>query len=421
MIHYDDDALMTEIVNSGAYTYETAIKFGPYCDVGHTTLSMEDFCYGNDFTTHWLYEDQIISLQTTDSVYDSNPCIGAAVAKTLTAKVSVGAYSTLTYMGNVREVWVATRCWKSHEPNRKTDWHYIGPFLEDRRHYEPETGILTVYASDAMTRSDSPYMKIIEAEDGDISYGRHCFHGTTDQEQLVIVIGDIAQLMGLNGTTTATDQMMSGMHLPRPDDDTTMRDIIRYAAGACGCNARIRWAKKEEADVDYVERGYLEFVPFNWNRDYFDVGTSFASVSLGDDVIRSQYFDVAMLDCADGNDHVCTHTAQDRVFARFQMSNPMGTEALCNSVLSFIRQTGDESEVWEYRGINVQQAMLDMRAEAGDKVQVMIYRYDGSYELNLYLMGTIIRNYDHLCTANIVAPDLNRRQIDPYLLEDWQQ
>jgi hypothetical protein len=200
-----------------------------------------------------------------------------------------------------------------------------------------------------------------------------------------------------------------------------MRDIIRYAAGACGCNARIRWAVKEEQYSSYVEYGYLEFVPFNFNKEVFDIGTNYVSVSLGDDVSSTAYWDVAMLDCADGNDHVSTHQAQDKVVARFQMSNPMGTETLCNSVLSFIKQTGDGVNEWDYRGINVQSAVLDIRAEAGDKVYVSIPRYDGSYDIHPYIIGTITRDYDHLCTANISAPDLNRRQIDPYLLEDWQQ
>jgi hypothetical protein len=231
------------------------------------------------------------------------------------------------------------------------------------------------------------------------------------------VCRDIAEIMHLAGVTPRAMAAINDAGDPdmqRPDDTTTMRDIIRWIAGICGGNAIIGW--------HMTTNGMLDIIPFNHAGEMIQVGTRIGQLRIGAKSDPSDLWDVCFE--TDDGDVYSTHLVPgqqqtQRVTTRFQMQNPLGTTELADHALSVMRETYDGLPLpWTYTGFSARDVLLDIRAEAGDLIQVHYITHDGVLDGFLTVIGEIQRTYDHACAANVSAPDLARKTRGTYEIED---
>lgn len=399
MMHYSDDSVLDDLMQAD-HSFEVRLRFA---DSEHDD---QPIYYG---------DSEIIQLQATDAIFGGNPCIGAVVSKQLRGKIFVGDFNgwpelihpDIIIPSNISSPTIPVNIsWRAYKiangTNTPTIWHTEGPYYIKSSTYDPVTGCLSFEAADKLVNSDSEYLKIS---------WRTCFQSDEASELMATVAYDIASILGTPWIAASNTLIAANnCQLPRPDDGTTMREILQWIGATCGGNVRLRW------DNTYTD-GVLEIVPFTNTGELVAVGRQYASIDMGDLSDSSLYWDVCLTGGMDGADHLSTHDEHTIVTCRFQADDPMGTDALCDTILASIRGSAN----WRYLGYRMSDVLLDMRAEAGDRVSVNVPRYDGTstdYEL---IIGQIIRKYDSACAADVSAPDLAKRTIDPYVPESWAE
>lgn len=391
MIHYPSPYdTMADTLQAGNHAYEVACLIGAY----------------NNDMTQWMHESQIVKLTTTESLFgSSNPCIGSAVSRQLNLSAYVGYYiDTPSTIYFDRAVWLATRIVDTDDPSTKTAWFTQGPWIEQKRQYDPMTGVLTLTAFDTMADSDTEYMLI--EEDATNTYYRQCFRDGATTATAQDVFADIAGILGLSGVSSRAVAAITAAGNPtvnRPDDTTTMRDIMRWIAGICAGAAMVKWHE--------TTLGTLDIVPFNFAGELVTLGSKTGSLRIGGRSHVSDYWDVCY-ETDDGdvysNHSVGQHTQM--VTTRFQMQNPLGTQAIADHALSVIRTRGDGlSTPWTYNGFQARDALLDIRAEVGDRISISFPDATGATEGFTGVIGEIQRTYDRACVANVSAPELARK------------
>ena len=404
MIHYHRYDDLATTLQQGNHAFEVACCVGLYYDI-------------TERPEKWYRENQIVKLTTTESLFGaSNPTIGSAVSRSLSLQVYVGRYyDEPDVVVWSRSIWLATRLVSTDDPNTMTPWYVTGPWYEQNRSYDPMTGVLTINAYDSMADSDSEYMTIEEDETN--PHYRQCFRDGAATAPALEVFRDIAEILNLAGVTPRAMAAVNDAGNPdmqRPDDSTTMRDIIRWVAGICGGNAIISW--------HMTTNGMLDIVPFNFAGEIIQVGTRVGQLRIGAKSHTTDLWDVCFE--TDDGDVYSTHLAPgqqhtQRVTTRFQMQNPLGTTAIADHALSVMRETGEGiNPPWQYTGFSARDALLDIRAEAGDLIQVLYPDHEGTTSGFLTIIGEIQRTYDRACVANVSAPDLARKTRGTYEIED---
>ena len=396
MIHYNDDSTLDTYFDA-PHSFEIALKFGSL-----TSVSTED----------WYFGDQIIKLQNIDAIFSGNPTIGSVMSKQLSGSLFVGDFTSWSRLidpsGTIPEdavtvcqpVYLAWRCFLTAGAGM-TAWHTEGPWYIKGSSYDPTTGVLSFSASDKLNNADSKYMKID---------WRSCFKNDEETCFMTAVAVDIATILGTPWNSASTDLLLScNCSMPRPDDETTMRELLRQIGAVCGANVRLRW------DGTYAD-GVLELVPFNNEGTSTSLSTKYGGVTLTERSDLSDYWDVCLTGGDDG-DALSTHTEQTVVTCRYQADVPFATNAMCDRILASIQGQA----AWRYQGYRITEALLDMRAEAGDRVAISVPTWDGSERIYGLIIGQIVRSYDAACLAEVSAPDLARREVDPYVAEEWAE
>lgn len=390
MIHYPSpyDTLATTL-QAGNHAYQVACRVGSYVDPV-------------EYPDDWLDESHIVKLTTTESLFGtSNPCIGSAVSRQLNLQAYVGYYidPTSTVVWEC-PVWLASRIVDTDDPTTKTAWYTCGPWYEQQRTYDPMTGVLTLTAYDTMADSDSEYMLIA---DGSATWQRNCYRSGATSATAQAVFADIAGILGLHGVSTRAVNAITAAGNPSldtPDDTVTMRDIMRWIAGICGGAAMVSWSG--------TTKGVLDIVPFNFNGELVTLGSKMGQLRIGGRSHNSDYWDVCY-EKGDG-DVYSTHQSSQWYTTRFQMENPLGTQAIADHALSVIKTRGDGiSSPWIYTGFQARDALLDIRAEVGDRISISYPDSTGVTEGFTGVIGEIQRTWDRACVANVSAPDLARK------------
>lgn len=399
MIHYPapyDDLATT--LQAGNHAFEVACRLGVY----------------TDDMTQWIRESQITQLTTTDTLFGaSNPCIGSAVSRQINISYYVGYYSDdPTQIVWDYPVWLATRIVNTDDPTTRTAWFTQGPWFEQSRRYDPLTGVLSITAYDRMSESDSEYMLI--DEDATASFCRNCFVNGATTATAQEVFADIAGILHLSGVSSRAVAAITAAGNPtiqRPDDTTTMRDIMRWIAGICAGAAMVAWHEQTS--------GTLDIVPVNNAGELVTLGSKMGQLRISSSSHTSDYWDVCF-ETDDGDvysNHVVGQHTQT-VTTRFQMSNPLGTQALADHALSILRTSADGTAAWVYHGFQARDALLDIRAEVGDRISIDYPNINGLTETFTGVIGEIQRTYDRACVANVSAPDLARKTRGKYEIED---
>ena len=393
MIHYPDpyDHLMDEI-QQRPHAFEVAVHVGTYIDI-------------TEAPDKWSRESQILQLTTTESMFGAgNPCIGSAVSRSLTLRGRDIDIPSIPISGEIISirypVWVATRIIDTTGLYDVPGWYTQGPWWMTQ---EPQrdllTGVITVQAYDAIAESDVEYMTIPEGQLGNL---RNCYANGTTSETVANVFADVAGIIGLSGVTqraAAAITAAGNPSLPVPDDTVTCRDILRWIAGICGGNAMVQWSD--------TSSGLLDIVPFNFAGETITVSSNMSSLKTGGRSNSNAYWDVCFE--TDNGDITSTHNSGDYVTTRFQMENPLGTVALADHALDVIRQRAETTDVpWRYQGYQARDAVLDIRAQVGDRVLIEYPTTGGVTQGFASLIGEIQRTYDVACLASVSAPDMAR-------------
>ena len=376
----------------------------------------------------WFYENKIIKATARMGAFGtSNPCIGAVVASTCELQLYTGTVERLQdliseFLPDVIEtnvpIWFAWRLkncvgygeyWSS--------WCIDGPWFSDSWSYDPLTGTMRITGIDNLGLGDSDYLSII---------WRTCFASdSVTSEQMSAVVDDIADILGVEITARAASLISANnCAVPRPDEGATVREVLRWCAGICGCNARIAFRYNPQPGTTSVTaRGMLDFLPFNMCGETTDLYNAFANIRFGAPSDSNIYWDVLMDNTSTDTSYSSAKDEHTIVTTRFEMENPLCTsDAQCDTVLASLRAPRtDGLPDFVYTPATITDALLDPRAEPGDIINVAIPKYDGStYSAQVYI-GEIQRTYDASMKATITAPDMGRREIDRWTVEEWQQ
>jgi hypothetical protein len=380
----DFDALMAT-----DHAYTVAAKLDTYADP-------------TSDPTGWYYENKLISVKTTHTIFsNSNPTIGGVVASQIDLSVFVGDYTPDALTSTRVPIWLYLTAGKTSDVDTHVTGFSLGPWYLDAISYDRMTGVLTVRGYDKLADSDIEYMRCVS----------RTRYGTGEDAITPLELAqDIAVILGvaLTSETQAKLTILSGV-LPtvaRPDEGTTIRELLQWLSGSCGCNVRITRGPDVSSTVEY-----LEFVPFCGMREHVNVGSAVGKLKINGLSSNSNTWGVYLL----GDEITYGYrNAGSTDTAIFQLDDPLVDQAPDpGAVASSAHQTiwpGWDDGPWDYQGFTASDVILDMRAECGDLLHIEYPTTTGDTVTADWYIGEIVRTYDHACACSVSAPEMAKPQ-----------
>lgn len=291
-------------------------------------------------------EDQLVELSTTAPLFsDGTLSVGGAVAKEI--DVSLFVQDTVPRMAKLIP-FVRLRL-----NEQVSEWIQKGVFYIDTRQTDESSGVTAFHGFDDMLKAE-----VIWEPDQDLTF-------PMSMRAAVLLI---AQLMGVE--VDNPEDISDQYQVDYPANEWTLRDVLRFCAGACGGNFVM------------TDSGKLRLVRLNIAAGAaFDVGQDAATILA---YPAFQPISKIHLLVDEENEYA---TGDDSGKA-LEITCPYGSQTMADNLLA-------QLQGYSYQPMTAQDALLDPAAEIGDNVTVD----DVST-----ILAQIDTLFDLHCAADIAAP-----------------
>ena len=291
-------------------------------------------------------EDQLVELSTTAPLFsDGTLSVGGAVAKEIDVSLFV--------QGTVPRMAKLTPFVRLRLNEQVSEWIQKGVFYIDTRQTDESSGVTAFHGFDDMLKAE-----VIWEPDQNLTF-------PMSMRAAVLLI---AQTMGVE--VDNPEDISDQYQVDYPANEWTLRDVLRFCAGACGGNFVM------------TDLGKLRLVRLNLAAGAaFDVGQDAAAIFAYPTFQPISKIHLLV-------DEENEYAAGDDSGKALEITCPYGSQAMADNLLA-------QLQGYTYQPMTAQDALLDPAAEIGDHVTVD--------EVST-ILAQIDTLFDMHCAADIAAP-----------------